>query len=922
MSPPSGSQTFAALASGARERPELRAALALVALLLLGLQPLTTFSLAASFDGLLHLYRLIELDHLISEGVLFPRWAPDFVYGFGYPIFNFYAPLSYYLSLPLHWAGLSFASTATVFFAGCTVAAALGMCALARSLLGSSWHAGLVAAIAYAYAPTHLYDNLYRSAWATVLAYALAPFIFWALLRWYQSGRQRYLAALAAGIAALMLAHNVSALLVLPVASLATLAFYPLMESRASARSLRATILRRIVPAWLAILAGLGLSAFFWVPALLETQFVQTWRLTIPPDFDFHTHFLSPAEWLAWPAPAEVGRINPDLVNTLGPVHAVLAAMGLLAIVSLTRRDRRLLLPLTFFAIVLLAALLMTLPLSAPVWEAIALLGSLQFPHRFLTLAAPAIAILVGAAIVALPLRLRAAAGLVACTVMIISTIPFLYPRPQPPIDPNPTLADMLAHEHTSGALGTTASGEYFPTAVQFIPRNSAFEEAIAIGANPQRFEARSLPAGGRIVAQQAGPLSYDLQLETPSVFTATFRHFYFPGWLGYVDGQPVPTLPSPGQGLSTFAVPAGTHQIALRFGSTFARDAATLLSLVASAFALVWLAFQWRSSRTFKTFALDSAPSAPAPSLSPYVWLEMVLLVFKLGIADWADTPLRTTFDGVHVPTVQYARLARLGADLTWLGYDLPRDSVEPGEVLALTLYWGSDQATGTVYSAFAHLVDERANLYAQQDNLHPGGAPTTTWRAHEYNVDRHFIMIPPGTPPGDYMVEAGLYDPRNGARLQRDSAAPGEPLDRLLIGPIHVRKPAQPASLSALQVRQPRDVAWAAGLRLLGFSLERDTLPSEDFLRLALFWQADSVPLPDIKMSIRLLDDQGRSAALQRGQPSNDRYPTGLWSLKETVRDNRALWAPGALPPGVYHLQLNVDRDNQWLELGTIRK
>ena len=550
---------------------------------------MTTFSLAASFDGLLHLYRLIELDHLISEGVLFPRWAPDFVYGFGYPIFNFYAPLSYYLSVPLHWAGLSFASTATVFFVGCTFAAAVAMCALARSLLGNNWHAGIAAAIAYVYAPTHLYDNLYRSAWATVLAYALAPCIFWALVRWYQSGRRRYLTVFAAGIAALMLSHNVTALLVLPVTGLATLAFYPLIETHdgtVSAHSRR----RRILLAWLAILLGLALSAFFWVPALLETQFVQTWRLTIPPDFDFHTHFLSPAEWLAWPAPARSDGSIPDLVNTVGPIHALLAAAGLLGILRLARRDRRLLMPLVFFGAVLAAALLMTLPLSAPIWEGIGLLGSLQFPHRFLELAAPAMAVLAGASIAALPGRLRPWASLVACMALVISAVPFLYPRPQPPIDPNPTLADMLAHEHTTGALGTTASGEYFPSAVQFIPRNSTFEEAIAIGANPQRFESRSLPAGGRIVAQQAGPLSYELQIETPRDFTATFRHFYFPGWQGYVDGQPVPTAPSQGQGLSTFAVPAGAHQIALRFGSTPARDAATLLSLGACGFALLWL--------------------------------------------------------------------------------------------------------------------------------------------------------------------------------------------------------------------------------------------------------------------------------------------------------------------------------------------
>jgi hypothetical protein len=913
----------AALKAAAHARPEGKAAVALAALLLVGLHPVTTFSLAASFDGLLHLYRLIELDHLIGQGVWFPRWAPDFVFGFGYPIFNFYAPLAYYLSLPLHWVGLSFASSATVFFVACTFVAAVAMCALARSLLDNNWHAGIAAAVTYVYAPTHVYDNLYRSAWATVLAYALVPFILWALVRWYQSGRLRYLNALALGIAALMLSHNVTALLVLPVTGMATLAFYPLTITSASAGVTR-RVVHPIVAAWFAVVAGLALSAFFWVPALAETQYVQTWRLTIPPDFDFHTHFLSPAEWIAWPAPAEVGRINPDLVNTIGPVHAILAAAGLLGILVLSRKAPPRVIPLAFFGLVLAAALGMTIPFSTPIWERASLLASLQFPHRFLELAAPAVAILAAVAIATLPVRLQLGTGLVACAALVIAAVPFLYPRPQPPIDPNPTLADMLAHEHMTGALGTTASGEYFPIAVQFIPRSSAFEDAIAIGSNPQRFESRSLPPGARIVAQQAGPLSYELQIETPRLFTATFRHFYFPGWQGYVDGQPVSTTPSQGQGLSTFEVPAGTHQIALAFGSTPARDAATLISIGACGIAALWLAIRWprRTGRKAKTIRAESQAPALNAHIAPYVWLGLALAVFKVGLADRVDTPLRTTFDGVHVPTVQYARQIRLGDSMTWLGYDLLQGSVTAGEPLFLTLYWQADQVVGTVFSSFAHVVDEQANLYAQQDNLHPGGAPTTTWRAREYDVDRHLIAIPAGTPPGEYWVEAGLYDPRNGARLQRDSAGPGEPLDRLLIGPIHVLKSAQPASISALQINQPRDAAWAGGLRLLGFTTERDRLPADDFLRVALFWQADSAPLLAASMSLRLVDEQGRTVVMQHSRPSNDRYPTLLWSAGERVRDNRALWAPAALPSGSYHLQLNVDLDDQWLDLGTIRK
>jgi len=54
--------------------------LAIISLLLVGLHPFTYTSLATSFDGLLHLYRLVELDHLIAQGIFFPRWAPDFVW--------------------------------------------------------------------------------------------------------------------------------------------------------------------------------------------------------------------------------------------------------------------------------------------------------------------------------------------------------------------------------------------------------------------------------------------------------------------------------------------------------------------------------------------------------------------------------------------------------------------------------------------------------------------------------------------------------------------------------------------------------------------------------------------------------------------------------------------------------------------------
>jgi hypothetical protein len=898
--------------------------LAVVSLLLVGLHPFTYSSLATSFDGLLHLYRLVELDHLLSQGVWFPRWAPDFIFGFGYPIFNYYAPLAYYLSAPLHWLGLTFTDSATVFFFACTFGAALSMYALAASLLGRNWQAALVAALSYVYAPTHIYDNFYRSAWSTVLAYAVAPFALWALWRWYENRRVRELVFLAAGVAALMLAHNVSALITMPVVALATLAFLAAQTSPTNSQGL--TFASRFGLAWLAILAGLALSAFFWLPAVVETQYVQTWRLTIPPDFDFHTHFLTLTDWFAWPAPAEIGRINPDLVNTMGPIQFALALSGILAVLVVRPRGRGWRAISFFCSIVLSASLFMTLPLSTWLWEHVALLPSLQFPHRLLGIAALAASLLGAQLVAVLPERATRPVSMALCALLVLSSIPFLYPRPQPPVSPNPSLGDMLAHEHNTGALGTTASGEYFPIWVQFIPRASTFEEPIVNGENPQRFDSRSLPAGAKQLSQTAGPLAFTLQVDSPTPYRATFRSFYFPGWQGYVDGQAVETTPNQGQGFSTFPVPAGNHTIALVFGSTPIRDVAIFVSLTTLTLGFVWVVLRaWlfrHGTRSREVRLASLTATTQSGAYSPYILLGTLLFVFKAGISDRIDTPLRVAFDGLRVPTVQYARSISLGESVTWLGYDLARDTLLPSESLDLTLYWEAQHDLNTVYSSFAHLVDERANLYAQKDNLHPGGAPTTTWRVQEFDVDRHSLQIPAGTPPGDYWIELGMYDPRSGVRLQRDSVQTGEPLDRILVGPIRIRKPAEPPSISALQIRQPSNLQWPSGLRLLGFTAERDKLPADDFLRIALYWRAENTPLPERRMSLRLINPQSGGVIEQHSAPSNDRYPTGLWSAGEIVRDNRALFVPRSLSEGDYHLQLQVDGDSDWKELATFKK
>ncbi|MFQ5626951.1 MAG: hypothetical protein ACE5FM_09905 [Methyloligellaceae bacterium] len=47
-------------------------------------------------DAEMHVYRAAEVQYAIADGTLYPRWASDFYYGYGYPVFNYYSPLTYH----------------------------------------------------------------------------------------------------------------------------------------------------------------------------------------------------------------------------------------------------------------------------------------------------------------------------------------------------------------------------------------------------------------------------------------------------------------------------------------------------------------------------------------------------------------------------------------------------------------------------------------------------------------------------------------------------------------------------------------------------------------------------------------------------------------------------------------------------------
>jgi len=109
-----------------------------------------------------------------------------------------------------------------------------------------------------------------------------------------------------------------------------------------------------------------------------------------------------------------------------------------------------------------------------------------------------------------------------------------------------------------------------------------------------------------------------------------------------------------------------------------------------------------------------------------------------------------------------------QLGDTVRFLGYDLDTQGVSAGGTLRLTLYWEALAEMDTSYTVFNHLIDGENRIWGQKDGMPGGGTlPTSGWLAGEYVVDEYEIVVQTGAPPGEYVLETGMYDLATMARL-----------------------------------------------------------------------------------------------------------------------------------------------------------
>ncbi len=874
-----------------RRLESLTLPLTLFAGLLPAVQPLILGQIPR-FDAVFHLYRLAQLERALLHGQLFPRWLADLGLGYGFPLFNYYAPLSYYLALPLRLLGLSFEATLLGGFILGHAALVAGTYLWTRETFGKV--AALGAAFLVGYAPYPLLNLHYRGAFAEVWGLAFLAWALWALQRLHQRGGRGAFIMAAAFTAALMLSHNVMALLGIPL-----LAGYALLLAWQQ-RQCR-------VPGWrlfAAIGLGLGLAAFFWIPALQEQPYVQIQQIQI---YNYREHFLTPSELLSGPIPTIKGEVTPEVPHSIGWVLPVLALAGFLPHKKGGQSSARL--QKWTLAVACLVLLVMTQAISNPVWERLPLLSFIQFPSRFLAPATLGLAVLAGLGLSQLPGPeiWRLPLGIAAAAIFSLTWLFMPAARPQPALTP----PNLIRIELETGGLGTTVAGDYLPIWVQERPSDTLlplYEEAAEYDYLIPRLDGSAVPQGARLLATDYGLTTARLTLETPTAFRARFHWYYFPGWQATLDGTPIPVTPEGAHGLLAVDIPAGEHTLEIRFGETPLRRTADAISLI-SVGALVIGALAIGKDKRAKNAGIWVASvkphGIPLAQVLALCGIGLGLFAIKTLYLDHHDTLFHPwDFDGVQMRGVESPLQVRFGDDLVLMGYDLDSTALASDRSTALSLYWRSAQETQTNYSVGVHLINTQGMLFGQMDHQHPNNYPTSLLQPDEFIRDIYGFTPFAGTPPGEhYQMLITVYEEATGRPVNvydsggqwRGTAYP--------LTTVAVRRPTAFPAPETLPLVQRLEADLGEGLRLLGTGDVPANADVGSELLITLFWQAQTVLQGNATVHLELVDADGAVAAQSEGIPGRTDSPTVQWLAGEVIRDGHRFLIPAARADGAEH-------------------
>lgn len=500
--------------------------------------------------------RVVEMGRALKNGQFPVRWVSDLGYGYGYPIYNFYGPLPYYAGGLLYALGVPAITATKIMFGVGIVLPSIVLYLVTQPLLGAS--GALVASVLYLFAPYHAVQAYVRGAVGEYWILIFWPLLLYALL-WSTDPKKQKQAILMGtfGFAGSIVSHTLLGY-VTAIFLVAGLLFYWLWKIfRHEVHLAELNVHLRL------FLFGLGVSAFFWLPALLEMRFTDV-AAQVSSSANYLDHFvcfvqLWSSQW-GYGGSAQ-GCVRDGLSFMLGKVHILLGCVAILGWIAKRYLETyRRYIVIAFICTV--AGIVFTTAVSEPLWRVIPMFSYLQYPWRFLAVASFGLSLLGGISVV----LIRYPFGRYLVTAFILLIVLYMNAKWFVPQYFYPI--DSREFESTQDIRwrASKISDEYLPPQVVRPSDESKVVSATIVSRQPIS-----------VIPIVMTDTEKQFVVESTIAANLTVNIANFPGWRYEVNGKYI--APAIHGGLPIMDVPPGQSVINVRFGDTPIRMIGNILS-------------------------------------------------------------------------------------------------------------------------------------------------------------------------------------------------------------------------------------------------------------------------------------------------------------------------------------------------------
>lgn len=505
--------------------------------------------------------RLYELNQSLQGGQFPPRWVSNLGFGYGYPLFNFYPPLVYYIGEIFHLAGAGYIDATKMVMGLGFILSALTMFYWVKSILDEK--VAIVASVLYTYAPYHSVDLYVRGALAEFFSFIFFPLILLTIksLFDYKSIKNTILFSLA--MSGLILTHS---LMVVPFGIF--LSIYIVFLLTHQGKKEVKTNLKYIL---LGGIITFGLTAYFSLPSIFEKGYTLVDTILTRELANYKLHFVYLRQF--WDSPWGYGGsimgIYDGLTFQIGKIHIILSILaGLFGFIAAIKKRKYVNEILLFFVLMVFSVYLMSFH-SSWLWEIVKPLWYIQFPWRFLSITAVFSSILGAYGIFMIINKFTNKLiqyGIVIITVFLI--INFNQGIFHPERYSYFSNEDLTSKEDISWRVSKT-SFEFVPKGVETtlsdINTTQLAIEKKDIPINSFRIENGSMKV--KEMENLSQTKTYKIQAETPGKIV--INTFNFPGWEAYIDGQKTTIFDKNRLKLITIQIPKGNHTLIVQFSNT-----------------------------------------------------------------------------------------------------------------------------------------------------------------------------------------------------------------------------------------------------------------------------------------------------------------------------------------------------------------